>query len=157
MKILKKIIISVAIVLVISQFFSPDKNNGDIATVAAFIAETNPPEEVKNILETTCFDCHSAKTTYPWYNAITPVNYWLNEHIQDGKKHLNFSKWNTYSLKKKEHKMDELHEEVEEGKMPLNSYTWTHSEAKLSPAQIAAVVTWGKKVQADYKQQISTK
>ena len=157
MKILKKILISVSIVLVISQFFSPEKNNGDIATVAAFIAETNPPKDVKNILETTCFDCHSAKTTYPWYNAITPVNYWLNEHIQDGKKHLNFSKWNTYSLKKKEHKMDELHEEVEEGKMPLNSYTWTHSEAKLSPAQIAAVVTWGKKVQADYKQQISTK
>ncbi|MDA9087174.1 heme-binding domain-containing protein [Polaribacter sp.] len=157
MKILKKIIISVAIVLVISQFFSPDKNNGDIATVAAFIAETNPPEEVKNILETTCFDCHSAKTTYPWYNAITPVNYWLNEHIQDGKKHLNFSKWNSYSLKKKEHKMDELYEEVEEGEMPLNSYTWTHSEAKLSPTQIAAVVAWGKKVQADYKQQISTK
>jgi hypothetical protein len=157
MKILKKIIISVAIVLVISQFFSPDKNNGDIATVAAFIVETNPPEEVKNILETTCFDCHSAKTTYPWYNAITPVNYWLDEHIQDGKKHLNFSKWNTYSLKKKEHKMDELHEEVEAGEMPLNSYTWTHSEANLSPAQIAAVVAWGKKVQADYKQQISTK
>ena len=157
MKILKKIIISVAIVLVISQFFSPDKNNGDIATVAAFIAETNPPEEVKNILETTCFDCHSAKTTYPWYNAITPVNYWLNEHIQDGKKHLNFSKWNTYSLKKKEHKMDELHEEVEEGEMPLNSYTWTHSEANLAPAQIAAVVAWGKKVQADYKQQLNTK
>ncbi|MDC1464241.1 heme-binding domain-containing protein [Polaribacter sp.] len=157
MKILKKIIILVAIVLVISQFFSPDKNNGDIATVAAFIVETNPPEEVKNILETTCFDCHSAKTTYPWYNAITPVNYWLDEHIQDGKKHLNFSKWNTYSLKKKEHKMDELHEEVEAGEMPLNSYTWTHSEANLSPAQIAAVVAWGKKVQADYKQQISTK
>ena len=157
MKILKKIIILVAIVLVISQFFSPDKNNGDIATVAAFIVETNPPEEVKNILETTCFDCHSAKTTYPWYNSITPVNYWLDEHIRDGKKHLNFSKWNTYSLKKKEHKMDELHEEVEEGEMPLNSYTWTHSEAKLSPAQIAAVVAWGKKVQADYKQQISTK
>ena len=151
MKILKKIIILVAIVLVISQFFSPDKNNGDIATVAAFIVETNPPEEVKNILETTCFDCHSAKTTYPWYNAITPVNYWLDEHIQDGKKHLNFSKWNTYSLKKKEHKMDELHEEVEAGEMPLNSYTWTHSEANLSPAQIAAVVAWGKKVQADYK------
>ena len=62
--ILKKIIISVSIVLVISQFFSPDKNNGDIATVAAFIAETNPPKDVKNILETTCFDCHSAKTKY---------------------------------------------------------------------------------------------
>ena len=157
MKILKKILISLLVVLVIAQFFGPEKNDGDMATVASFLEETNPPQDVKKILETTCFDCHSAKSTYPWYNAITPVNYWLDEHIQDGKKHLNFSKWNEYSLKKKEHKMDELHEEVEEGEMPLNSYTWTHSEANLSPAQIAAVVTWGKKVQADYKQQISAK
>jgi hypothetical protein len=157
MKILKKTLISLLVVLVIAQFFGPEKNDGDMATVASFLLETNPPQDVKKILETTCFDCHSAKSNYPWYNAITPVNYWLDEHIQDGKKHLDFSKWNEYSLKKKEHKMDELHEEVEEGEMPLNSYTWTHSEANLSPAQIAAVVTWGKKVQADYKQQISAK
>jgi hypothetical protein len=157
MKIVKKILISVSIVLVVAQFFGPKKNDGDLTTVAAFMEETKPPEDVKKILETTCFDCHSAKSTYPWYNAITPLNYWLDEHIQDGKKHLNFSKWNEYSLKKKEHKMDELHEEVEEGEMPLNSYTWTHSEANLTSAQIAAVVTWGKKVQADYTQQISAK
>jgi hypothetical protein len=157
MKILKKSLISLLIVLAISQFFGPEKNDGDMATVAAFLAETNPPEDVKQILETTCFDCHSSKSTYPWYNSITPINYWLEEHIKDGKKHLNFSKWNTYSLKNKAHKMDELYEEVEEGEMPLNSYTWTHSEANLTPAQIVAVVTWGKKVQADYKQQIIAK
>jgi hypothetical protein len=157
MKILKKLLISILIVLAIAQFFGPEKNDGDLATVASFLVETNPPQDVKKILKTTCFDCHSAKSTYPWYNAITPVNYWLNEHIQDGKKHLNFSKWNTYSLKKKAHKMDELYEEVEEGEMPLNSYTWTHSEANLTPAQIVAVVTWGKKVHADYKQQITAK
>jgi hypothetical protein len=154
MKIVKKILISVSIVLVLAQFFGPKKNDGDMATVAAFLEETNPPEDVKKILETTCFDCHSSKTTYPWYNAITPVNYYLEEHIKDGQKHLNFSKWNAYSLKKKAHKMDELYEEVEEGEMPLNSYTWLHADANLTTKQIAAVVTWGKKVQADYKQQM---
>jgi hypothetical protein len=157
MKIVKKILISVSFVLVLAQFFGPKKNYGDIATVDAFLAETKPPEEVKKILETTCFDCHSAKTTYPWYNAITPVNYYLQEHIKDGQKHLNFSEWNAYSLKKKAHKMDELYEEVEEGEMPLNSYTWLHADANLTTKQIAAVVTWGKKVQADYKQQLNTK
>jgi hypothetical protein len=154
MKIVKKILISVSIVLVLAQFFGPKKNDGDMATVAAFLEETNPPEDVKKILETTCFDCHSSKTTYPWYNAITPVNYYLEEHIKDGQKHLNFSKWNAYSLKKKAHKMDELYEEVEEGEMPLNSYTWLHADANLTTKQIAAVVSWGKKVQADYKQQM---
>jgi hypothetical protein len=157
MKILKKIGYSLLFVLIIAQFFGPEKNDGDITTVTDFLAETNPPEDVKRILKTTCFDCHSNKTTYPWYNSITPVNYWLEEHIKDGKKHLNFSKWSTYSLKKKEHKMDELHEEVEEGEMPLNSYTWTHADANLTPKQMDAVVAWGKKVQADYKQQLNTK
>ena len=157
MKILKKIGVVVLVALLVAQFFGPEKNDGNIDTVNAFIAETNPPEEVHQILKTTCFDCHSSKTNYPWYNAITPVNYWLDSHVKDGKKHLDFSKWNTYSLKKKEHKMDELHEEVEEKEMPLKSYTWTHADANLTPEQIEAVVAWGKKVQADYKQQMASK
>lgn len=157
MKILKKTALLLLIILLISQFFGPEKNEGSLESVTAFIAETNPPENVKKILETTCFDCHSAKTTYPWYNNITPVNYWLDTHVKDGKKHLNFSKWNDYSVKKKEHKMDELYEEVEKGEMPLNSYTWTHSEANLTQEQIDAVVVWGKKVQDNYKQQLKAK
>jgi len=156
MKIVKKIGYALIIALVIAQFFSPEKNDGD-PNVTTFIAETKPPAAVHKILKETCFDCHSNKTTYPWYNTITPINYWLAEHIEDGKKHLNFSNWSDYSIKKKEHKMDELHEEVEEGEMPLNSYTWTHIEANLTTEQISAVVTWGKKVQAEYKQQLNTK
>jgi NADH:ubiquinone oxidoreductase subunit len=53
--------------------------------------------------------------------------------------------------------MDELYEEVEAGEMPLNSHTWTHTEANLTPAQIAAIVTWEKKVQGAYKQQLTVK
>ena len=157
MKILKKIGYFLLLALIIAQFFGPEKNEGDLASVTSFITETNPPENVKKIFETTCYDCHSSKTAYPWYNNITPVNYWLDEHVKDGKKHLNFSKWDEYSLKKKEHKMDELYEEVEKGEMPLNSYTWTHSEANLTQEQISAIVTWGKKVQADYKRQMNAK
>ena len=157
MKVLKKIGVVLLIALVVAQFFGPEKNDGNLDTVNAFIAETNPPTEVTQILKTTCFDCHSAKTNYPWYNNITPVNYWLDEHIRDGKKHLDFSKWSEYSLKRKEHKMDELYEEVEKKEMPLNSYTWTHAEANLTQAQIDAVVAWGKKVQTDYKQQMTAK
>ncbi len=157
MKILKKIGIVLLIIFAIAQFFGPEKNNGDISSVSTFIAETNPPENVLKIMKTSCFDCHSNKTNYPWYNNITPVNFWLNEHVKDGKKHLNFSKWDSYSLKRKEHKMDELHEEVEKKKMPLDSYTWTHSEANLTQEQIDAIVTWGKKVQADYKQKMQVK
>lgn len=155
MKTLKKIVYSLLIILMISQFFTPEKNVGDILLFSAFITETNPLENVKKILETICFDCHSFKTTYPCYNSITPLNYWLEEHIKEGKKHVNFSKWSAYSLKKKAHKMDGLHEEVEELEMLLNSYTWTNSEANLASKQVAGIVTWGKELQVDYKQQIT--
>jgi mono/diheme cytochrome c family protein len=157
MKNFKKIGFILLLVIIVAQFFSPEKNEGDVTELTTFLAETNPPENVKIILETTCFDCHSNNTTYPWYNSITPVNYWLDHHIEEGKEHLDFTKWDSYSLKKKEHKMDELYEEVEEGEMPLNSYTWTHADANLSEEQIAAVVSWGKSVQQAYKKQLTAK
>ncbi|QTD36788.1 heme-binding domain-containing protein [Polaribacter batillariae] len=157
MKILKKILLVLLVLFVIAQFFSPEKNDGDMASVEPFLMETYPPADVKEILKITCFDCHSNKTIYPWYYKITPVNYWLADHIKDGKKHLNFSAWNDYSMKKKEHKMDELHEEVEKGEMPLKSYTWTHANANLTQAQIDAVVAWGKRVQTEYKSKMQAK
>lgn len=150
MKIVKNILWLLLVVLIVAQFFGPEKNQGDLASIDAFLKETNPPENVKAILEETCYDCHSDVTRYPWYNNITPVNYWLAEHVNDGKKHFNVSNWVGNSVKRKDHKMEELIEMVEEKEMPLKSYTITHSEAKLSDEQIKAVVTWAEQVRLNY-------
>lgn len=152
--ILKKLGLVLLIAFVIAQFFGPEKNEGSLTSVDAFLAETKPPEDVRVILESTCFDCHSDSTKYPWYNNITPVNYWLNDHILDGKKHFNLSAWMDYSVKKKDHKFEELIEEVEEKEMPLPSYTWTHGEADLSPEQIEAIVSWAKQMRTQYALQM---
>tara|TARA_R110001606_G_scaffold147495_1_gene287413 strand:+ start:3834 stop:4307 length:474 start_codon:yes stop_codon:yes gene_type:complete len=157
MKKLKKIGWAVLFILLIAQFFGPEKNEGDVTSLTAFIEETNPPEEIQKIMKSSCFDCHSNSTRYPWYNSITPVNYWLADHIKEGSKHLNFSKWSEYSLKKKEHKMEELYEEVEKKNMPLNSYTWTHSEANLTDTQVKLMVDWAKGVQSNYAAQLKEK
>lgn len=154
MKLVKKILLLLLVVLIIAQFFGPEKNEGDITAIETFIAETNPPENVKQILKESCFDCHSDVTKYPWYFNITPVNYWMADHVEHGKDELNFSKWAEYSLKRKEHKMEEVWEEVKEKEMPLDSYTWTHSEANLTDEQIEVLVSWAKTSQADYKQQL---
>lgn len=156
MKILKRIGWVLLIALVIAQFFGPEKNEGDLTSISTLIAETNPPEVVHNILKETCFDCHSNKTNYPWYSKITPVNYWMADHVNEGKKELNFSKWGEYSLKRKEHKFEEIYEQVEKKEMPLDSYTWIHSEANLTQEQIAIVVNWAKQVQRNYKEQMKT-
>ena len=150
MKILKKILIALLVVFVIAQFFGPEKNEGDLTSMDAFYAETNPSPEVKKILEVSCIDCHSDVTKYPWYNNITPVNYWLASHVNEGKEHFNISKWEGSPTRRKDHKFEELIEMVEAKEMPLNSYTWTHTEAKLTDNQIKALVDWAKRVRIKY-------
>jgi hypothetical protein len=157
MKIIKRIGYILLILLIVAQFFGPDKNDDKLTSLTVFMEETNPPENVKRILETTCFDCHSNTTNYPWYSNITPVNYWMADHVKVGKKKLNFSKWEKYSLKRKEHKFEELHEEVAKKGMPLDSYTWTHSDANLSDEEINEVVTWAKRIQSGYEAKLNSK
>tara|TARA_R110002049_G_scaffold242128_5_gene415952 strand:+ start:3543 stop:4016 length:474 start_codon:yes stop_codon:yes gene_type:complete len=151
MKILKKILVALLLVFIAMQFYRPAKNNAETDLKTAFLTETNPSKYVQNIFESSCYDCHSNTTTYPWYNNIAPVSYWLADHIKHGKGHLNFSEWDTYSKKKKDHKLEEVIEMVEQGEMPLKEYTWTHSEAKLSEAQVTAVIDWAKKTRLLYQ------
>lgn len=150
MKVLKKISVIFIIVLVIAQFFGPDTNNGSLESVEPFLAETNPPAEVKEILYTCCFDCHSNHTEYPWYSKITPINYWINSHVNEGKDELNFSKWDDYGTQKKNHKFEEMIDLIETKEMPLSSYTWVHREANLSHDKIREVINWAQQVQFKY-------
>lgn len=150
MKILKKILLPILVLFIIAQFFGPERNEGELSSIDAFIAETQPPKEVATLLKETCYDCHSDVTRYPWYNKITPVNYWLASHVNDGKKHFNVSNWDANSIKRKDHKFDELIEMVEDKEMPLQSYTITHKEANLTNAQREAIINWAKRVRVGY-------
>ena len=141
----KKILVALILLFIIAQFFSPNKNQSGLYAINKFLVETNAPMEVQKILTQACFDCHSDQTTYPWYNSITPVNYWLNSHVNGGKSHLDVSKWSTYSVKRKAHKLEELIEEVGEGEMPLASYKWTHASADLTNDQIEALIHWAQR------------
>jgi hypothetical protein len=89
-------------------------------------------------------DCHSNHTDYPWYSNIFPLNVWIDDHVKDGRKHLNFSEWGTYEPKKQAHKMEECFEEIEKGEMPMESYTFIHAEARLDENQRKLLVDWFK-------------
>lgn len=146
MKIVKKIAIVFLIVLVVIQFFRPQKNAELIITENHIYNLYNTSNEVKTILNKACNDCHSNNTNYPWYASIQPVAWWLNDHIIDGKKHLNFSTYKNYNLRRQYHKMEEVIEEVKGGEMPLNSYTWTHGDAKLTTDEKALLTGWAQSI-----------
>lgn len=150
MKLGKKIAWALLLVFVGMQLIRPEKNQDSSDHLAAFLSETNPPAEVRELLKTSCYDCHSNHTVYPWYNNVAPVSFWLADHVKEGKGHLNFSAWDTYDAKRKDHKLEEVVETVGEGEMPLDEYTWTHEGARLSQQQREAITAWAEKTRALY-------
>jgi hypothetical protein len=151
MKILKKILWALLAIFVIAQFFRPDKNVSDTVPMTDFIVVEQPPQRIAEMIKTSCYDCHSNNTKYPWYNAITPVNYWLGGHVRHGKGEFNFSTWQEYSPRKKDHKLEEFVELVEKHEMPLESYLWMHSDAKLNSEQIEQLTNWVTTLRLKYK------
>lgn len=143
---LKNIGLALLVVLVVIQFFGIDKETPVVDKSKDFIEVHQPPLDVAQLIKTTCYDCHSYETKYPWYTSVAPISWWIGNHIEEGREHLNFSTWTDYPEKRALHKLEEFYEEVEEGEMPLSSYTIAHSEAKLSKEDIDKMVSWVKTI-----------
>ena len=147
---MKKTIKIVAIIVVVGfltiQFFQIDKSAPTVVQAETLEAAVSVPPDIKLILGRSCNDCHSNTTIYPWYSNIQPAGWFLKSHIDDGKRHLNFSIFNTYEPKKKAEKLEEICEEVQSGGMPLPSYLWIHWDAVLKDTEAKALCEWTKSV-----------
>ncbi len=139
---LKKILLFLLFALVIIQFIHPKKNTSEGPQPNYIGNSFAIPADVKSILAKACNDCHSNNTKYPWYANFQPVQWWLDKHVKNGKKQLNFDEYTNRSLRYQFHKMEETIEMVKEGAMPLNSYTWTHTDAKLTPEEKSKLTNW---------------
>lgn len=142
MSLKKKILYGILGLFVVIQFFRIDKENPPINTEMNFVAIYNAPQEMQDLLQVSCYDCHSNETVYPWYSNVAPVSWWLKDHINHGRDHLNFSLWGEYEEKRKDHKLEEIIEEVKEHEMPLKSYLIAHSEAKLDNSKREQLTSW---------------
>ncbi len=90
---------------------------------------------VQSIIKNSCYDCHSNNTNYPWYNKIQPVSWFLEKHVTEGKKELNFSEFGNYSTRKQKSKLKSMINQIRDDEMPLSSYVLIHQNAKLSKMQ----------------------
>lgn len=139
---LKKILLFLLFALIVIQFIHPKKNKAS-GIQADYIGNVYAvPDDVKVILAKACNDCHTNNTNYPWYTNIQPVDWWMNHHVNDGKKHLNFDEYTNRNLRYQYHKMEEIAEMLNEGEMPLDSYTWVHKDAKLTEAEKSKLISW---------------
>ena len=142
---MKKILIVIISVLIAIQFIPKgNKNTSTLNETTGIEFAHKVPDSVSEILKNSCYDCHSNHTNYPWYSNIQPIAWWLNDHINEGKEELNFSIFATYSIRRQYHKLKEIDEQIEEGEMPLESYTLIHKSAVLNVQQRKLVNLWTK-------------
>ena len=100
--------------------------------LAAFISippahESSFPE-VKDILKSACFDCHSDVAT-----------------SDKAKTALDFDQWDNYKVTRKIAKLDAICEVVSEDKMPPEKYLKSKPDRKLSDEQKKAICEWTEK------------
>jgi len=133
--------------LIVIQFVHPALNVAAAAGPNDINVKHPVPPKVQALLRAACYDCHSNNTHYPWYAAVQPIGWWLTSHVNDGKRHLDFSEFGTYTAKRAASKLGAIDDEVDQRSMPLKSYTWMHPEARLTPEQVKLITDWAEGLQ----------
>ena len=125
--------------LVVMQFFRPERANPPSDPAASFDAVAKPSQEIASTLKRACYDCHSNQTNWPWYSNVAPMSWLVVSDVKEGRAKLNFSEWTRPGREGELPSLGEVCESVRDGKMPLRSYTLLHPDASLTAQEIAAL------------------
>ncbi|HEV2764900.1 MAG TPA: heme-binding domain-containing protein [Pyrinomonadaceae bacterium] len=139
LRLLKMSLAAVAALLFAAQFVRPARTNPPADASRDIAAHVRVTPQVAGILERSCNDCHSNRTEWPWYSRVAPASWFVADHVQEGRRDLNFSEWppsESPELLKK------ICYEVKTGFMPMTSYTLLHRDARLTPADVQALCDW---------------
>ena len=142
MKIAKIIALILLIGFVGIQFVPTDLNQSDTVPKTDFMLVNDVPNDIKNKLQVSCYDCHSNNTQYRWYNKVQPVAWFLEDHIKEGKAELNFNEWDSLSNRRKASRLRSIIKQIESNEMPLGSYTLIHKEARFSEEEKEEILNW---------------
>jgi len=133
-----KIIVMIVLLLIAIQLVPVRRDNPPVT------AEIQTPDEIGSLLRGSCYDCHSNLTEWPWYSRVAPVSWLVAKDVRKGRSELNFTEWGDYTDRRRNHKLEELEENVSEGEMPLKIYLPLHPEARLTDAERQVLVDWAR-------------
>lgn len=141
----KRIGIGLLLVAVGIQFIRPARNESGQVLPTDITHVVVVPPAVELVLKVACYDCHSNNTSYPWYINVQPAAWFMEHHVQEGKRALNFSDFGSYSRRRQAGKFKSIASQVRDGEMPIASYTRMHPDARLSKEQQDLVIEWARR------------
>jgi hypothetical protein len=131
-----RVLASLAGLLLAIQLIPVDRSNPPVE------AEVPAPATIREILRTSCYDCHSNESAWPWYAYVAPVSWLVADDVHEAREHMNFSTWNEYDEDERIELFEEIWEEVEDGEMPLWFYVPLHPEAELAEREKRLLHSW---------------
>lgn len=142
MKVLRYTLMGLAALLILVQFVPNELPEVAPENPADLLKGDWVQADVAQLLKTSCYNCHSNETDYPWYSYVAPSSWLVARDVRKARKELNLSTWTNLDVTDKLSKLDDISEEVGEGNMPLPIYTFMHPSAKLSEQQRQLIVQW---------------
>lgn len=140
----RSVLITSLLLFVAIQIKTTDKTPIKVTPETDFLTLEDAPQEVTQLIQSTCYDCHSNHTQYPWYSHVAPISWWLEGHINNGKSKVNFSIWDSYTPAQQASLKNESAELIEKKWMPILTYKITHADARLTEAQRHMLIDWLK-------------
>jgi hypothetical protein len=134
----------ILLAFLVAQFIRPDRTNPDSDPAVMIGRQLNVPPAVRTILERSCYDCHSNQTRWPWYSNVAPASWIVTDDVKEGREHLNFSEWGTYTRKRQIARLDMIVSQVDKDEMPMKKYLVLHKNAALSEADKDLLCTWAE-------------
>ena len=133
---------AVAVAWLIAFVVTPRSVNPAIDPALRLEATAQVPPDVLTMLRSSCFDCHSDETEWPWYTRAFPASWLVSHDVDEGRGQLNLSRWSEYNVFDRADFLDEMCEHATTKEMPLWQYTLIHRGARLSEPQIETLCSW---------------
>ena len=143
-KIARTTVVALTLLFLGSQIVRPAKTNPAIDQSRTLQSHAQMSPEVAAVLKRGCGDCHSNETVWPWYSEVAPVSWFVIDHVNHGRRHLNFSDWSRYDHQEADELLGDIAKTVKAGAMPLTSYTLLHPEARLTQGERNVIIDWAQ-------------
>ena len=105
-------------------------------------ADLPTPPDVKEILQRSCYTCHSHETVWPWYGYVAPLSWLFAWDLHDARDKMNFSSWNAYRLDERDRLLKEVLEEIDEENMPPRYFRLLHPGARMTESELERLRAW---------------
>jgi hypothetical protein len=112
------------------QFVGPTVTNPPVT------GDLIAPDDVKAVLKTSCYNCHSNETHLWWYDKIAPASWLVARDVKRGRMHMNFSNFSALSPGQQKGLLYESVNQMQLGAMPPSNYLLVHPEAKVTPEHL---------------------